>query len=218
MLEQYRIIEKILEVYKKCEVKNFPIDCIKIINGLGIPLYKYSELPESKVKKCLLVSNDAFTLQGIIFYNDKFPHRERQRFSLMHEVAHIVLNHAGESVENEKEADFFSSNILAPRAIMQYLHCESVKDIYNTFNVSCMAANRIAKDYQSFCYWTQRNLHKSICDWFFPRKLSDIPTHSDQEYESDKYDSDFFSVHRFLIGEGYTFEHAEFHHLHGHNF
>ena len=149
--------------------KIFTIDCLKIIKGLGIPLYKYSELPESKIKKYLLVSNDAFTLQGIIFYNDKFPHKERQRFSLMHEVAHIVLNHAGESVENEKV--FFSSNILAPRAIIQYFYCESVKDIYNTFNVSCMAANRIAKDYQSFCYWTQRNLHNSIWDWFFPRTI-----------------------------------------------
>ncbi|PJJ27743.1 ImmA/IrrE family metallo-endopeptidase [Lacrimispora celerecrescens] len=217
-MEQYRIIEKTLEVYKRCDIKKFPIDCFKVIKGLGIPVYKYSELPESKVKKCLLVSNDAFTLQGIIFYNDMFPHKERQRFTLMHEVAHIVLNHVGECVENEKEADFFSSNILAPRAIMQYLHCESVKDIYNTFYVSCMAANRIAKDYQSFCYWTQRNLHKSICEWFFPKKNSYIPMHTEQESENNKDDSEFFSTHLFLMGEGYVFEHAEYYHLHGHNF
>lgn len=217
-MEQYRIIEKTLEVYKKCDIKKFPIDCFKVIKGLGIPVYKYSELPESKVKKCLLVSNDAFTLQGIIFYNDMFPRKERQRFTLMHEVAHIVLNHVGECVENEKEADFFSSNILAPRVIMQYLHCESVKDIYNTFNVSCMAANRIAKDYQSFCYWTQRNLHKSICEWFFPKKNSHIPMHTEQESEKNKDDSEFFSTHLFLMGEGYVFEHAEYYHLHGHNF
>lgn len=217
-MEQYRIIEKTLEVYKKCDIKKFPIDCFKVIKGLGIPVYKYSELPESKVKKCLLVSNDAFTLQGIIFYNDMFPHKERQRFTLMHEVAHIVLNHVGECVENEKEADFFSSNILAPRAIMLYLHCESVKDIYNTFNVSCMAANRIAKDYQSFCYWTQRNLHKSICEWFFPKKNSHSPMHTEQESEKNKDDSEFFSTHLFLMGEGYVFEHAEYYHLHGHNF
>ena len=216
-MEQYRIIEKTLEVYKKCDIKKFPIDCFKVIKGLGIPVYKYSELPESKVKKCLLVSNDAFTLQGIIFYNDMFPHKERQRFTLMHEVAHIVFNHAGECVENEKEADFFSSNILAPRAIMYHLHCESVKDIYNTFNVSCMAANRIAKDYQSFCFWEKRNLHKSICDWFFPRVFSNIPTYTDQESESKKSNSDFFSTHRFIMGEGYIFENAEFYHLHGHN-
>lgn len=217
-MEQHRIIEKTLEVYKKCDIKKFPIDCFKVIKGLGIPVYKYSELPESKVKKCLLVSNDAFTLQGIIFYNDTFPHKERQRFTLMHEVAHIVLNHVGECVENEKEADFFSSNILAPRAIMQYLHCESVKDIYNTFNVSCMAANRIEKDYQSFCYWTQRNLHKSICEWFFPQKKSHIPMLTEQESENNKDDSEFFSTHLFLMGERCVFEHAEYYHLHGHNF
>ena len=216
-MEQYRIIEKTLEVYKKCDIKKFPIDCFKVIKGLGIPVYKYSELPESKVKKCLLVSNDAFTLQGIIFYNDMFPHKERQRFTLMHEVAHIVFNHAGECVENEKEADFFSSNILAPRAIMYHLHCESVKDIYNTFNVSCMAANRIAKDYQSFCFWEKRNLHKSICDWFFPRVFSNIPTYTAHVYSTKKSKSPIFSTHRFIMGEGYIFENAEFYHLHGHN-
>ncbi|MGL6217419.1 MAG: hypothetical protein ACRC36_05245, partial [Lacrimispora sphenoides] len=71
-----------------------------------------------------------------------------------------------------------------------------------------------AKDYQSFCFWENRNLHKSICDWFFPRQISDIPILADQESECDK----FFSTHRFLMGEAYIIEHAEFYHLHGHNF
>ncbi len=218
MLEQCRIIEKTLEVYKKCNIKSFPIDCFKIIKGLGIPLYKYSELPGPKARKCLLVSNDAFTLQGVIFYNDEFPHKERQRFSLMHEVGHIVLNHVGECPKNEKEADFFSSNILAPRPIMQYLHCESVKDIYNTFNVSCMAANRIARDYKIDYVRIKSDLHKSICNWFFPRNISDIPIQIDPVPECSTYDSNFFSTHRFLMGEGYIFEQAEFYHLHGHGF
>lgn len=218
MLEQYQIIKKTLEVYKKCNIKDFPIDCIRIIKGLGIPLFKYSELSESKAKKCLQLSDDAFTLYGVIFYNDNFPHKERQRFSLMHEVGHIVLGHEGEKIENEKEADFFSSNILAPRAIMRHLRCESVKDIYRTFNVSCMAANRIEKEYQMFCFWENRELHKSIRDWFFSFVEPDITNQAPKEDKGKEYDSDFFNTYRFLMGEEYIFEQAQYYHLHGHNF
>lgn len=59
MLEQQRIIEKTLEIYKKCNIKCFPIDCVKVIKNLGIRLFKYSKLSDSKIKKCFLVSDDA---------------------------------------------------------------------------------------------------------------------------------------------------------------
>ena len=215
MLEQTEIIEKTLEVFKKCDVKTFPIDCIKIITGLGIPLYKYSGLPEAKIRKCLQVSDDAFTLQGVIFYNDKFPHKERQRFSLMHEVGHIVLNHEGESSGNEKEADLFASNILAPRSIIWHLHFNSVKDICKTFDVSCMAANRILKDYKTFPLWEHKSLHKDIRDWFFP--YDQATTFNAINKEPDNYDneSDFLKVHRFIVGEEYIFTCSEYYHLHG---
>lgn len=218
MLEQTEIIEKTLEVFKKCNVKTFPIDCIKIITNLGIPLYKYSDLPEAKIRKCHQISDDAFTLQRVIFYNDKFPHKERQRFSLMHEVGHIVLNHEGESSDNEEEADLFASNILAPRSVIWHLHFNSVKDICETFNVSCMAANRILKDYKTYPLWEHKNLHKHIRDWFFSYKHA--TTNNAMEEESDYYDnkSDFLNVHRFIVGEEYIFKCSEYYHLHGSEF
>jgi len=215
LLEQIRIIEKTLEVFKKCDVKTFPIDCIKIITGLGIPLYKYSDLPETKIRKCLQVSNDAFTLQGVIFYNDKFLHTERQRFSLMHEVGHIVLNHEGESFSNEKEADLFASNILAPRSIIWHLHFNSVKDICETFNVSCMAANRILTDYKTTQLWKHKNLHKNIRDWFFPYTYATTYNAMEKEADYDDNETDFLNVHRFIVGEEYMFKCSEYYHLHG---
>lgn len=217
MLEQIRIIEKTLEVFKKCDVKTFPIDCIKIITGLGIPLYKYSDLPETKINKCLQVSNDAFTLQGVIFYNDEFPNKERQRFTLMHEVGHIILKHEGDSSDNEKEADLFASNILAPRSIIWHLHFNSVKDICTTFNVSCMAANRILKEYKTFPLWEHKSLHKHIRDWFFPY---DQAAFNANEKESDNYDneSEYLKIHHFIVGEEYIFSNTEYYHLHGPSF
>ena len=214
MLEQIEIIEKTLEVFKKCDVKTFPVDCIKIITGLGIPLYKYSDLPEAKIKKCILVSDDAFTLQGVIFYNDKFPHKERQRFSLMHEVGHIVLNHVGESSDNEKEADLFAGNILAPRSVIWHLHFNSVKDICETFNVSCMAANRILKDYKTYPLWEHKSLHKHIRDWFFPYNKAAFNA-NEKEPDNCDNESDYLKIHRFIAGEEYIYSNTEYFHLHG---
>lgn len=159
MLEQYRIIEKTLEIYKKCNIKNFPIDCIEIIKSLGIPLYKYSELSTPKIRKCLLVSNDAFTLQGVIFYNDNFPLKERQRFSLMHEVGHIILEHNGECGEFEEEADIFASCMLAPRIIIHKFKCQNADQIHNKFGLSYAASNRTLISYkrwfQNICRTTR---------------------------------------------------------------
>lgn len=159
LLEQCRIIEKTFEVYKKCDVKSFPIDCIEIIKSLGISLYKYSELSAPKIKKCLLVSNDAFTLQGVIFYNDNFPLKERQRFSLMHEVGHIILEHNGECKEFEEEADIFASFMLAPRIIIHKFKCQNADQIRNMFGLSYAASNRALISYkrwfQNICRTTR---------------------------------------------------------------
>lgn len=82
------ILCKILEVYKTCGIDSFPVNSIEVIQTLGIPLFKYSELPSRK--------------EGSIYYNDTFPHLCRQRFTLMHEVGHILLDHAGDTMENDR--------------------------------------------------------------------------------------------------------------------
>ncbi len=175
MLEKYRIIEKTLEVYKKCNVKNFPIDCIEIIKSLGIPLYKYSELSTPKIRKCLLVSNDAFTLQSVIFYNDNFPLKERQRFSLMHEVGHIILGHNGECGEFEEEADIFASYMLAPRIIIHNFKCQNADQIHKMFGLSYAASNKALISYrkwfQNICQTTREpsKLELEMEQIFFPK-------------------------------------------------
>lgn len=40
--------------------------------------------------------------------------RRRQRFTLAHELGHIVMNHTGGKQWEEKEADYFASQLLAP--------------------------------------------------------------------------------------------------------
>lgn len=147
---QEKILNTILDIYIKAEIHTFPINCLKIVQALGIPLYKYSELTEIKQKKCFSLSDNAFKLYGEIYYNDKFPHKGRQRFTIMHEVAHIIFEHSGETQENEDEADAFASNILAPRIMIHKYRCDTADQIHDLFGLSYKASNKALVNYRKW--------------------------------------------------------------------
>ena len=131
---------EILDVYRKCNVRGFPINCKDIVKGLGFDLISYEDLAESHddYKRLCMCSNDAFTHYGdrmVIFYNPK-SNRGRIRFSIMHEIGHYVLQ-----TESEDEADSFAANILAPPAIILDKNLKSADEISRYFDLSVSAAN-----------------------------------------------------------------------------
>ena len=52
-----------------------------------------------------------------LFY-DGNVNKRRRRFTLAHELGHIVLRHSAEQKWEEVEADFFASQLLAPRPVL----------------------------------------------------------------------------------------------------
>lgn len=149
-MTQKKLLETILDIYIKAEVNTFPIDCIKIAQTLEIPLHKYSELSKTKQINCFSLSDNAFKLYGEIYINDQFPHKGRQRFTIMHEIGHIIFEHSGELQENEDEADIFASNILAPRIMIHKYRCETSDQIHDIFGLSYEASNRALMDYRKW--------------------------------------------------------------------
>lgn len=57
--------------------------------------------------------------QFIIYINDVDYHKTRNRFTIAHEIGHIVLNHfeSGDAKENEIEANYFAGYLLLPDCI-----------------------------------------------------------------------------------------------------
>lgn len=113
-----KIIEITLKVFKECAVQSFPIDCLRLLRYYGYKIYTYQELSRKNRElheMCMGFSEDAFQdgHSMIIAYNQDRP-KGRIRFSLMHELGHCLLGHAGISQSNEQEANAFASNILAP--------------------------------------------------------------------------------------------------------
>lgn len=145
---------KIIEIFQKCNVKSFPLDCENIVNILGCKLYRYSELPEVKRQGCLQVSNESMKIHNRIYYNDELMSEGRARFSIMHELGHIILGH-GEyrNAVLEAEANYFASNIFAPRMAVHYSQCKRPKHVVKQFGLTFEAATYVLEDYDR---WYQR--------------------------------------------------------------
>lgn len=150
---------KIIEIFVKCDIKSFPLNCEYIVKKLGCQLYKYSELPEEKRKSCLLVSDESMKLYNRIYYNDCNMSEGRARFSIMHELGHIVLNHGDYRNDAlEAEANYFASTILAPRIAMHYAKCTRPKHVIRLFGLTYEAATYALEDYNRWYLRASRKM------------------------------------------------------------
>lgn len=141
-----KINEIILEVYRTCSIRTFPIDCISILQKYGYCCIPYDRLSTKKQQACEQISHDSFLLNHTIYYNAAVTYG-RIRFSLMHELGHILLGHHDSSPEDEADANTLASNLLAPRMAIHYTHSTTDTQIASHFKVTLKAARYMYQDY-----------------------------------------------------------------------
>ena len=182
------IFQKVTEVYEECNITELPLDIYKVLEHYGLQVYTYSELRlknEKLYRICISYSNDAFKYEDVIAYNENM-HSRRIPFTLMHELGHILLSHVEENPSNEKEADYFSSNLLAPRILIHKGRFKTAEEIHDTFGLSYAASNRALKDYQNWfqhiCHTTQKPTEAEIhLEQIFVEKLPKRSSFSTQK-------------------------------------
>lgn len=138
------INKKILEVYKECNIRSFPIDCFSVLKHYGLQTITYKETKEQNpelYKAIYRYSNDAFRFRMSVYYNSTNSDG-RIRFSLIHELGHYILGHTEESSDNEDEANTFASNFLAPRPITFQQGLKTAEQIRDYYGISISAANQ----------------------------------------------------------------------------
>lgn len=162
------LLNKVLSVYKECNIHKHPFDCLKVIKHYGYKLIPYSKvkyIPELS-RLCNEMSSDAFGFipLKIIVYNDKMS-KERINFTLMHELGHIVLEHTDQC--SEDDADTFAGMILAPNVMIHYYECQTADDIHDRFGISYAAANRALLRYRRWKNSRQLSEYDNeILGWF----------------------------------------------------
>lgn len=146
MRDTLKMHQIVCELYRSCGIRSFPIDCFRILDSCRIGYRPYSS--QKNPRGCFSVSNDAFTVKRTVFYNDTMP-AARISFSLMHELAHTLLDIPDGSDELEDEADYFASCILAPRILIHFLlDRRDAGSIHDFFGLSCAASSCAMTDYR----------------------------------------------------------------------
>lgn len=134
------------ELLIDCEIKSLPIKITDICKQIGI-----------SVKLAPLKSDsDGYTFihkrKPIIVINSNCKSISRLRFTVAHELGHIILGHVGKYAlvnrepspnDNpiEQEANIFASRLLAPACVLWGCEVECAEDIMKLCDISYQAAH-----------------------------------------------------------------------------
>ena len=114
-------------------VSSLPVDVVRVINDSGITLLRDSEVKALRAGEAGASLYDGH--EWDIIYDDSLP-LSRKRFTVAHELGHILLRHmlvaafhvreiAGELPPTETEANIFASRFLAPSCVLWALGLHS---------------------------------------------------------------------------------------------
>ena len=153
---KYEEIErKVVDLYVEQDIRTIPIDPFEIIKKRNYKIIPFSTLSDTVHEIIGDVNNDAFSFFDIqsnnyvIVYNDDRP-LLRLRFTLMHEIGHIDLNHRSESDLAKRMADYYAGYALAPTPLIYQFTMRDSDDVSQTFWVSKSCAK---VRYDRFMNW-----------------------------------------------------------------
>lgn len=144
---------------------------INILPGnIKVKVKTYSEL--AKKRRCSFAefvkeyasSEHGFTIKRgnkyIICYNE-LKDEKTIRFTIAHEIGHIILGHKEDNSATDKEANCFARNVLCPIQITDGFGVETEQEYVNCFNISePMAVATIANRKSDKYYITKDNYNK----------------------------------------------------------
>lgn len=153
MYNNYKIArDKVWEILIECGICELPINLAEVINHYGIYLIKYSD--SDYISRHNSPTEDGYSrlIDGkpVIYYNDKRS-EHRVRFTVAHEIGHVLLGHLseGETLHRnteqdtpnpkEQQANIFARDLLMPAVVINQL-ANSAKDISQLCNVSEQSA------------------------------------------------------------------------------
>lgn len=161
-----RIEELANDLIEDLGLKLFPVDCFEVAFLLGIEIKKYSELPEEDRDFMLSKAKDGYSIKTggkyIIYYNDELD-RNRIKFTIWHEIAHIQTGHLEEEctmpyARLEKEANHFAAYVMAPLAFIHTLGLSDPLEIADVCEISFDCACNVYEHYvRAFRFANVRN-------------------------------------------------------------
>lgn len=141
---QLEIETLIVEMLEDYNLARYPISIRQVAEALKIDLIPYSELPPDENQLAVSASEDAFSVYKSDFSVAKIAVNDtngsyfnRSRFSGGHEVGHVHMAHKKDTLNREREADYYSGYLLAPHPlILHYCKGATPHQVANVFGIS----------------------------------------------------------------------------------
>lgn len=145
MINWEEMIGIICDLYEELEISSFGFDLKEVCNKMGINLIPYSAF-EDKKNILMKFAEDGFNLVNPknnrieIYYNDEQYPKERLKFTIPHEIGHIVFSHNCElgnetSIQN-CEANLFANEFYIPQAFILHYKLFSPSDLVSNFGIT----------------------------------------------------------------------------------
>lgn len=190
--------DKAWEIIIKYNISSLPVDVFNLCNQMNVRTLSYTEgNPVIQAYNLTehIKSNDVFTtlINGhyIIFYDDTIIPSNRIRFTISHELGHIVLGHLrleniacrdhstlwnrGEIKEPnpaETAANIFSSRLLSPACVLWALNIHTSDEISHLCGLS-QTASKVRAERMEVLYARERiwlKMHNKSCFGMSPKE------------------------------------------------
>lgn len=155
--EQYEFIKsEVVALFERHNVRCIPISGFELAYKMGLFIIPYSALPDKQQSAAMRISADGFYMEDllgndIIYFNDDDRiSYERANMTILHEIGHCILDHTGESDEEETEAGFFAKYAAAPPPLIHRIKPKNPEEIADAFNISYEAACYAMEYYQKW--------------------------------------------------------------------
>ena len=118
-----------------CNISSLPVSLSKICKQFDIRIVKNSSLSENQLKDNERGKSGLFQNQITIIIRNTDP-MDIQRYTIAHEIGHILIGKAS----SEYEAERFAIGILAPACVLWGLDIHKQEDIAKLCNISLTSA------------------------------------------------------------------------------
>ena len=179
------LYECIYNIYKKYNIKKFPIDCFELVEKCGYKIKEFSDLTVKKQKAFIELSEDACLIDDTLYYIEHSVYG-RIKFSIAHELGHIFLN-----TDSEDDADNFASHFLAPRIMIHKYRCETADQIHDIFGLSYDASNRALMDYRKWYENIAHTTHRPSEPERQLELLIEKACHENTDYENEEEEEEY---------------------------
>ena len=157
MYSNYKIArDKAWETLLECKINKLPTDLGAIAKHYGCKIVLYSDTNIAHFLKTDIATGDGFVLrvnnQKQIYLNDTIHNKARRRFTLAHELGHVILGHdighihyQNNEIDNpadiqETQANIFARNILMPATVLAALNIYTLDEIMALCDVPYQSA------------------------------------------------------------------------------